>query len=391
MSTGRRASRAPRCGTQIANARVGGRGTWYCPRCQPLPLAAPRSLAGWPTRPSTRSRRSTTRTIRRRGSRCSTACSASPPEASWRRVAELLEPVEGRVCRRGRLGTGADALGLASRFRVSVAGVDVSRTMVDEAGAGAWSCARGERGGAPVRRLGFDGCWADRVFQHLSDPDAALAEMVRVTRPGGASWPRTPTTTRRSWTSRTSSSRGKCSRFSAVPRCSTVHSRIAGRAVRGAELIDVVVEAAPVVLRTRQLSTMRWPSGRGPRSPTKRRAARRRTRGVGAGDRRRLSRRCASSTRSASSSRPGRCRSAAREARRRAPGPRPTRGRYLQDRGGRVCARSASRRPTGSLICTRATGDGSGRSRRASARRSRGSGRASSRSRRRAPPPPGLG
>ena len=25
----------PRCGTQIAKTRVGGRGTWYCPRCQP--------------------------------------------------------------------------------------------------------------------------------------------------------------------------------------------------------------------------------------------------------------------------------------------------------------------------------------------------------------------
>jgi formamidopyrimidine-DNA glycosylase len=26
-----------RCRTPIAKARVGGRGTWYCPRCQPLP------------------------------------------------------------------------------------------------------------------------------------------------------------------------------------------------------------------------------------------------------------------------------------------------------------------------------------------------------------------
>ncbi len=29
-----------RCGTQIAKSRVGGRGTWYCPRCQPLPTAS---------------------------------------------------------------------------------------------------------------------------------------------------------------------------------------------------------------------------------------------------------------------------------------------------------------------------------------------------------------
>jgi formamidopyrimidine-DNA glycosylase len=27
----------PRCRTPIAKARVGGRGTWFCPRCQPLP------------------------------------------------------------------------------------------------------------------------------------------------------------------------------------------------------------------------------------------------------------------------------------------------------------------------------------------------------------------
>ncbi len=32
----------PRCGTQIAKTRVGGRGTWYCPRCQPLRADAPR-------------------------------------------------------------------------------------------------------------------------------------------------------------------------------------------------------------------------------------------------------------------------------------------------------------------------------------------------------------
>jgi len=32
---GREGEPCPRCGTPIAKARVGGRGTWYCPRCQP--------------------------------------------------------------------------------------------------------------------------------------------------------------------------------------------------------------------------------------------------------------------------------------------------------------------------------------------------------------------
>ena len=31
----------------------------------------------------------------------------------------------------------------------------------------------------------FDGCWADRTFQHLADPHKALAELARVTRSGG--------------------------------------------------------------------------------------------------------------------------------------------------------------------------------------------------------------
>jgi formamidopyrimidine-DNA glycosylase len=29
-----------RCGTPIAKTRVGGRGTWFCPACQPARLPA---------------------------------------------------------------------------------------------------------------------------------------------------------------------------------------------------------------------------------------------------------------------------------------------------------------------------------------------------------------
>lgn len=37
----------------------------------------------------------------------------------------------------------------------------------------------------PFAAATFDGCRAERVFQHLLDPAAALAELLRVTRPGG--------------------------------------------------------------------------------------------------------------------------------------------------------------------------------------------------------------
>jgi SAM-dependent methyltransferase len=32
---------------------------------------------------------------------------------------------------------------------------------------------------------GFDGVWCERVLQHVDDADVALAELIRVTRPGG--------------------------------------------------------------------------------------------------------------------------------------------------------------------------------------------------------------
>jgi SAM-dependent methyltransferase len=72
-----------------------------------------------------------------------------------------------------------------------VVGVDNSEAMIAEARR------RAEGSGLPVeyrigdaRRLDFadgefDGSRAERVFQHLPDPAQALAELVRVTRPGG--------------------------------------------------------------------------------------------------------------------------------------------------------------------------------------------------------------
>ncbi|MDH7569387.1 MAG: methyltransferase domain-containing protein [Armatimonadota bacterium] len=90
-------------------------------------------------------------------------------------------------------GTGVDAVELA-RFvgpGGRVLGVDSSEVMVTEA-----LRRRPEDGQVVEYRLAdahslplpadsFDGCRADRVFQHLHSPEQALAEMIRVTRPGG--------------------------------------------------------------------------------------------------------------------------------------------------------------------------------------------------------------
>lgn len=110
-----------------------------------------------------------------------------------RRTFSLLGPGPGRRFLDVGCGPGDDARLLAGLVgpEGEVVGVDASEGMVAEA------CKRSEAGGLPVafqvgdaRTLdfpdaSFDGCRADRVFQHLDDPAAALAEMARVTRPGG--------------------------------------------------------------------------------------------------------------------------------------------------------------------------------------------------------------
>jgi SAM-dependent methyltransferase len=110
-----------------------------------------------------------------------------PAYAAYKsRVAELLRPTKGGRYLEVGSGTGADALALASRFGVDVVGVDVSRTMIEEARRrGLRDAHVADAASLPFDASSFDGCWADRTFQHLADPDAALEEIVRVTRPGG--------------------------------------------------------------------------------------------------------------------------------------------------------------------------------------------------------------
>jgi ubiquinone/menaquinone biosynthesis C-methylase UbiE len=69
-------------------------------------------------------------------------------------------------------------------------GVDVAATMAEAARARTAGHAHVAVLMADAQHLPFadgvfDGCRAERVLQHLPDPAEALAEMVRVTRPGG--------------------------------------------------------------------------------------------------------------------------------------------------------------------------------------------------------------
>lgn len=89
-------------------------------------------------------------------------------------------------------GTGEDARALAALVRdVAVVGVDASAERVREAQARSLGLPRpvdfrvGDAAALPFDDDTFDACRADRVFHHLVDPGKALAEMARVTRPGG--------------------------------------------------------------------------------------------------------------------------------------------------------------------------------------------------------------
>jgi SAM-dependent methyltransferase len=168
-----------------------------------------------------------------------------------RRIVELLEPVsEGRYLDVGT-GTGTDALALASGLGVEVVGVDVSRTMVDEArrrGLREAHVARAEA--LPFADASFDGCWADRTFQHLAEPEIALAEMVRVAKPGGRVVVADPDydTQVVDVADQHLARRVLSYRADHALRNGTLAHRMGGLFAR-AGLTDVSVEGAPVVLR----------------------------------------------------------------------------------------------------------------------------------------------
>ncbi|CAA9589965.1 MAG: hypothetical protein AVDCRST_MAG88-4696 [uncultured Thermomicrobiales bacterium] len=90
-------------------------------------------------------------------------------------------------------GTGQDALALAGRVAPEgeIICLDLSRAMIDEARRRNQGTrlpvtfVQGDAHQLPFEDNAFDRCRADRTFQHLPNPERALAEMIRVMKPGG--------------------------------------------------------------------------------------------------------------------------------------------------------------------------------------------------------------
>jgi len=107
-----------------------------------------------------------------------------------RRGLALLEPKPGGRYLEVGCGTGVDVRALAALIGAGgrVVGVDFSETLLMEARKQSEGLAveyvRGDAHRLEFPDASFDGCRADRVFQHLAHPRAALGELARVARPG---------------------------------------------------------------------------------------------------------------------------------------------------------------------------------------------------------------
>ncbi|MEU3752965.1 methyltransferase domain-containing protein [Streptomyces olivoreticuli] len=102
------------------------------------------------------------------------------------RLRQLLQAQPGQRYLDVGAGTGDAARELAEESGAQVIACDLSRTMcATMKHTGLQHVAVADSHRLPFKGAAFDGAWADRVLQHVEDPDRALEEMLRVIRPGG--------------------------------------------------------------------------------------------------------------------------------------------------------------------------------------------------------------
>ncbi|MEU7757787.1 MULTISPECIES: methyltransferase domain-containing protein [Micromonospora] len=107
-------------------------------------------------------------------------------QAYQHRVRELLHPAPGLRYLDVGAGTGASAVRLRDEHDADVVTVDRALTMAAAMQVrGLSRCTVADANRLPFRDDSFDGAWADRTVQHLAHPRTAIAELVRVVRPGG--------------------------------------------------------------------------------------------------------------------------------------------------------------------------------------------------------------
>lgn len=104
----------------------------------------------------------------------------------------LLHPKQGDRILDAGCGAGDDVRMLAERVAPdgTIVGIDTSESLIEEARERAGDTETVEFRVGDIMELpfedgAFDACRADRVLQHLPDPNGALAELRRVARPGG--------------------------------------------------------------------------------------------------------------------------------------------------------------------------------------------------------------
>jgi ubiquinone/menaquinone biosynthesis C-methylase UbiE len=104
---------------------------------------------------------------------------------------DALRPAPGQRLLDAGSGTGDVARQLAAAVGATgeVIGVDYSAAFVATASRNETNAnvtyAHGDVARLDLPADSVDGVWCERVLQHVADPDAAIAELIRVTRPGG--------------------------------------------------------------------------------------------------------------------------------------------------------------------------------------------------------------